>query len=126
MSTRKLGFHAAACTISYMAGIETARLLLRRWRDTDRDPFARMNADPRVMQHFPAPLTKQESDRLADTIEAHFESHGFGGWAAELRATGEFIGFIGLAIPRFQAAFMPAVEIGWRLDAAQWGRGLAT
>jgi len=112
--------------MSLMVGIENARLLLRRWRDADRDPFARMNADPVVMEYFPAPLSKQESDRLADTIEAHFVSHGFGGWAAELRATGEFIGFIGLAIPRFQAAFMPAVEIGWRLDAAQWGRGLAT
>jgi RimJ/RimL family protein N-acetyltransferase len=109
-----------------MASIETTRLLLRRWRDTDRDPFARLNADPTVMEYFPALLSKQESDRLADTIEAHFVSHSFGAWAAELRASGEFIGFIGLAIPRFEAAFMPAVEIGWRLDAAHWGKGLST
>lgn len=85
-----------------------------------------MNADPMVMEYFPAPLSRQESDRLADHIEAHFERHGFGLWAAELRTTGEFIGFIGLAVPGFEAAFMPCVEIGWRLDAAHWGKGLAT
>jgi RimJ/RimL family protein N-acetyltransferase len=79
-----------------------------------------------VMEHFPAPLSKQESDRLADNIEAHFERHGFGGWAAELRETGEFLGFIGLAAPGFEAPFTPCVEIGWRLDAAHWGKGLAT
>lgn len=109
-----------------MAGIETNRLLLRRWRDVDREPFARMNADPAVMEHFPLRLSREESDRLVDNIEAHFESHGFGAWAAEIRATGAFIGFIGLAVPRFQAAFTPCVEIGWRLDAKCWGKGLAT
>ena len=109
-----------------MAGIETARLILRRWRDTDREPFARLNADLVVMEHFPAPLSQTESDRLADNIEAHIERHGFGGWAAELRETGEFIGFIGLAVPGFEAPFTPCVEIGWRLDAAHWGNGLAT
>jgi RimJ/RimL family protein N-acetyltransferase len=109
-----------------MAEMETARLLLRRWRATDREAFARMNADPRVMEHFPALLSRQESDRQADDIEAHLREHGFGAYAAELRETGEFIGFVGLSIPRLQAAFMPAVEIGWRLDAAHWGKGLAT
>lgn len=109
-----------------MAEIKTDRLLLRRWRDEDREPFARMNADPAVMKHFPALLSRAESDRLADDIEAHFERYGFGAWAAELRATGVFIGFIGLAVPRFEAAFTPCVEIGWRMDAAYWGRGLAT
>lgn len=109
-----------------MAEIETNRVLLRRWRDADREPFARMNADPVVMEHFPARLSKQESDRMIDNIEARFARHGFGLWAAELRATTEFIGFIGLAIPRFQAAFTPCVEIGWRLDAEHWGKGLAT
>ena len=109
-----------------MAGIETDRLLLRRWRDQDREPFARINADPIVMEHFPAALSPAESDRLIDNIEAHFERQGFGLWAAELRATGEFIGFIGLAVPRFQAAFTPCVEIGWRIDTAYWGMGLAT
>jgi RimJ/RimL family protein N-acetyltransferase len=106
--------------------IETHRLLLRRWRDDDREPFACMNADPIVMEHFPARLTRDESDCLIENIEAHFERHGFGAWAAEVRDTRKFIGFIGLAVPRFQAPFTPCVEIGWRLDAAHWGRGLAT
>src|SRR3954447_6688640 len=109
-----------------LAQIQTDRLILRRWQDADREPFARMNADPEVMEHFPAQLSREESDGLIDKIEAHFESRGFGAWAAELRAEGEFIGFIGLAVPRFQAAFTPAVEIGWRLDAAHWGSGLAS
>lgn len=109
-----------------MSEIETERLLLRRWRDADREAFARMNADPAVMEHFPVRLSKAESDRLIDNIEAHFERHGFGLWAAELRATGEFIGFVGLSVPRFEAAFTPCVEIGWRLDATHWGAGLAT
>ncbi len=109
-----------------MVEIETARLLLRRWREADREPFARVNADPLVMEHFPALLSRAESDRLVDNIEAHFERHGFGLWAAEQRATGQFIGFIGLAVPRFEAAFTPCVEIGWRIDPAFWGMGLAT
>jgi RimJ/RimL family protein N-acetyltransferase len=106
--------------------IETKRLLLRGWRDADREPFARMNADPRVMEYQPALLTRPESDALVDRIEAHFAEHGFGLWAAELQATGEFVGYVGLAVPRFEAHFTPCVEIGWRLAAEYWGQGLAT
>jgi RimJ/RimL family protein N-acetyltransferase len=109
-----------------MSRIETDRLFLRRWRDPDRELFARLNRDRRVMEFFPGPLSAEQSDALVDRIEAHFDQHGFGLWAAELRATGGFIGFIGLAIPRFEAAFTPCVEIGWRLDPAHWGKGLAT
>ncbi len=109
-----------------MREIETDRLLLRRWRDSDREPFACMNRDPRVMEFFPAPLTPDESNALVDRIEDHFAQHGFGLWAAELCASGQFIGFVGLAIPRFDAAFTPCVEIGWRLAPEYWGRGLAT
>ena len=103
---------------SGMSEIETDRLILRRWRDADREPFARMNANPAVMEHLPARLSPEESDQLIQNIEKHFERHGFGLWAAELRATGEFIGFVGLSVPRFETAFTPCVEIGWRLDAA--------
>ena len=106
--------------------LHTERLLLRRWREADCEPFARMNADQRVMEYFPAPLTRAESDALVDRIEAHFAERGWGPWAAELRATGEFIGFIGLSVPRFEAHFTPCVEIGWRLAAEHWGKGLAT
>jgi ribosomal-protein-alanine N-acetyltransferase len=107
------------------AELETERLILRRWRVADREPFARMNQDPAVMEHFPAPLTLVETGLLIERIEAHFRERDFGPWAAELRESGEFIGFIGLSIPRFEAAFTPCVEIGWRLDARFWGKGLA-
>ncbi len=109
-----------------MTYVETPRLILRPWRDADREPFAGMNADPRVMRYFPSTLTRAESDDLADRAGAFLAEHGFGPLAAELRETGEFIGYIGLWIPTFEAHFTPCVEIGWRLATAHWNRGLAT
>jgi RimJ/RimL family protein N-acetyltransferase len=106
--------------------LETPRLKLRTWQPSDRAPFAALNADPRVMEFFPGVLSRKESDALADRIEAHFAEHGFGVFAAELRASEEFIGFVGLAVPSFAAHFTPCVEIGWRLAPAHWGQGLAT
>jgi RimJ/RimL family protein N-acetyltransferase len=106
--------------------IETERLILRRWLPGDREPFACMNRDPRVMEHFPAPLAPSESDALIDRIEAHFDEHGFGLYALQLRPDGAFVGFCGISVPAFQARFTPCVEIGWRLAADHWGRGLAT
>ncbi|MDH2443746.1 GNAT family N-acetyltransferase [Amnibacterium sp. CER49] len=105
---------------------ETERLLLRRWRDDDRAPFAALNADPEVMRHFPARLSREESDALIDRIEQHFDRHGYGLWALERRDTGEFLGFTGLAVPRFEAHFTPAVEVGWRLARSAWGAGYAS
>jgi RimJ/RimL family protein N-acetyltransferase len=106
--------------------IRTTRLLLRHWRAEDREPFAAMNADPRVMKFFPATLTREESDRGVDWIEAGIASRGWGLYAAELAETKKFIGFIGLSVPEFEAHFTPAVEIGWRLAAPYWNRGLAS
>ena len=106
--------------------LETGRLILRRWREEDRVSFRRMNADPRVMEFMPKVLEAAESDALMDRMERHFEEHGFGLFAVELKGDGEFIGFVGLSVPGFEAAFMPAVEIGWRLAAEYWGQGLAT
>jgi RimJ/RimL family protein N-acetyltransferase len=105
--------------------IKTARLRLRRWRADDRPRFARLNADPRVMEHFPSVLTTEASDALADLIDLHFERHGFGLWAVEIPGTALFAGFIGLSVPAFASAFTPCVEIGWRLAAEHWGRGYA-
>jgi RimJ/RimL family protein N-acetyltransferase len=106
--------------------ISTERLVLRRWRVEDREPFAALNADPRVMEHFPACLDRAASDAMVDRIEAHFVKHGFGPWAVEVRGGAPFIGYVGLAVPRFDAPFMPAVEIGWRLAFDAWGHGYAT
>jgi RimJ/RimL family protein N-acetyltransferase len=106
--------------------VKTERLLLRRWRDSDRIPFQAMNADPRVMEFFPSPLPPEDSDALIARAESHFDRHGFGPFAVELPDEIAFAGFIGLSVPNFDAPFMPAVEIGWRLAFDCWGRGLAT
>lgn len=106
--------------------LRTERLLLRRWRDDDRAPFAALNADPRVTEFLPAPLSRADSDALVDRIEAHFAAHGFGLWAVEVPGEIPFAGFVGLAVPAFEAAFTPCVEVGWRLAAACWGHGYAS
>ena len=106
--------------------LRTERLLLRRWIPADRVPFAAMNADPRVMQYLPAALSRDESDLLIARIDAHFDRRGFGLWAVEIPDVAPFAGFIGLAIPGFDAPFTPCVEIGWRLPTEHWGRGYAT
>jgi RimJ/RimL family protein N-acetyltransferase len=106
--------------------IRTERLLLRRWTQSDRAPFAALNADPRVMEHFPSVLTGDESNAMVERIEAHFERHGFGLWVVEVPDQIPFIGFVGLAVPSFEAHFTPCVEVGWRLAAEFWGNGYAT
>jgi RimJ/RimL family protein N-acetyltransferase len=106
--------------------LRTARLVLRRWRPEDREPFASVNADPLVMLHFPATLTRKESDALAGRIEWHFGHYGFGLWAVEIPSVTPFAGFIGLSVPSFEAHFTPCVEVGWRLMKRHWGMGYAT
>ncbi|MEV0229180.1 GNAT family N-acetyltransferase [Nonomuraea sp. NPDC050786] len=104
----------------------TQRLIMRRWRDEDREPFAAMNADPEVMEHFPALLTRAESDHFVDRIEEEFDRHGYGLWALEVRESGSFIGFTGLIWQTFDQPFLPAWEVGWRLARPAWGHGYAT
>lgn len=106
--------------------VETTRLVLRAFRDSDREPFAALNADPEVMELMPSVLTRKESDTLIDRILQRWNEDGHGLWALERREDGVFRGFAGLARPRFEAHFTPAVEVGWRLAREAWGHGYAT
>lgn len=103
--------------------IRTERLLLRTWRDSDREPFAALNADPVVMEHFPATLTRAESDAFVDRIERHFAMHGYGLWVVE--HDGEFLGYTGLSWAE-GLPMSPCLEVGWRLVRSAWGHGYAT
>jgi RimJ/RimL family protein N-acetyltransferase len=106
--------------------LTTKRLLLREWQDGDREPFAAINADPRVMEHFTRRLDRAESDAFVERILDHWAADGHGLWAVETKADGQFIGFVGLTPPNFEAHFTPCVEIGWRLAPEAWGQGYAT
>ena len=102
-----------------------ARLILRAWREEDLAPFAELNADPAVMEYFPGTLSRAESDAFAARIRSEMAERGFGLWAVEVPGVAPFIGFTGLAVPRFEAHFTPCVEVGWRIARAHWGRGYA-
>ncbi|MEX2319241.1 MAG: GNAT family N-acetyltransferase, partial [Bauldia sp.] len=106
--------------------IETPRLLLRDWTDADAEPFAALNADPRVMEFFPQALDRMASDTLTGRIREGLARDGFGLYAVEVKEPGRLIGFAGLARPGFDAPFMPAIEVGWRLARESWGNGYAT
>ncbi len=111
--------------------LETERTRLRGWRPEDLDAFAEMNADPKVMEHFPAPYSREQSDALAVRSQQRLEREGLGVFALEIKAreteaSPSFAGFVGLSRVTFEAAFTPAVEIGWRLPVWAWGQGYAS
>lgn len=106
--------------------LRTERLILREWREGDLPLFAAMNSDPEVMRFMPKLLSRDECATRIQSIRDHFRVHGFGLWAVEVREVLPFVGFVGLNIPRFEAPFMPCVEIGWRLAREAWGQGFAT
>ena len=109
-----------------MEQIETDRLILREWLPEDLAPFIALNKDPRVMECMPKLLTEAESTELANKIRTRFEKQGFGLFACVIKDTGEFIGYVGLNMPEFEAHFTPCVEIGWRLAYHAWGKGYAS
>jgi len=103
------------------------RVLLRGWREDDLEPFAALNSDPRVMAHYPALLTRAESDAFVlERAVPAFAERGYGPWAVEVPGVAPFIGYVGLLAPTFEASFTPCVEIGWRLAFPAWGHGYAT
>lgn len=106
--------------------MNTKRLTLRPWNETDREAFILINQDPLVMEHMPSLLSAAETDAFIARIQDHFREHGFGLWAVEVKESGECIGYIGLSAPSFTAHFTPCVEIGWRLSSKHWGKGYAT
>lgn len=106
--------------------LETNQLLLRSWSKEDLLPFAKLNANTKVMQHFPKTLTMEETKKMMEVLKQRFIKDGFSFFATELKATGEFIGFIGLNIPAYTTPFTPCVEIGWRIDEEFWNKGYAT
>ena len=114
-----------------MTTLTTDRLILRPWTEADFEPFAAMSADPQVMEHFPATLTRAESDAVAGKLKALIEENGIGFWALEAPGEAGFIGFTGIQKVMFEAPFAPAppdsvVEIGWRLARPYWGKGFAS
>lgn len=108
------------------AQIETARLILRSWREADKAPFAALNADPEVMRHFPMPLTREESDTLVDRVTVAMAERGWGWYAVEVKNGAPCIGMIGLNVPHYELPCGPCVEVGWRLARTSWGKGYAT
>lgn len=108
-----------------MTVLTTERLILRPWREDDLEPFAALNADPDVMRFFPSLLDREQSDAMAHRLAGRIVDNGWGLWAAEVKDGAPFIGFIGLQPIPFDAHFTPALEVGWRLDKAFWGRGYA-
>lgn len=108
-----------------MTELRTERLLLRDWRESDLAPWAAMNADPEVREHFPGVLTREQSDASVAGFQADLDRRGWGWWALEVRSTGRFIGFAGLDPVEEDMPFS-GVEAGWRLARAAWGHGYAT
>jgi len=106
--------------------IKTARLGLRNWVPSDEKPFIEMCKDEVVMQHFPKPLSKEETKGLISRLQTHFDTHGYCYFAIDLLETDEFIGFTGFANQTWKSEFTPCVDIGWRLKQSAWGKGYAT
>ncbi|MEO7105441.1 MAG: GNAT family N-acetyltransferase [Rhodoferax sp.] len=106
--------------------LRTPRVLLRQWKDSDIDAWAAMNADPEVRRYFPSVLSRADAQGEADRIRASIAQRGWGMWALEVPGVHPFAGFVGLNLPGYEAPWMPAVEIGWRLAPAAWHKGYAT
>ncbi len=106
--------------------IKTDRLILRPWHEGDLQTFAELNADTRVMEHFPSIRTFKETVKEYESIQEHFKTHGYGWWAVSEKDKTKFIGFIGLRYIDFPAPFTPAIEVAWRLKFDYWGKGYAT
>jgi len=119
--------HDSREPVTIPESFSTKRLLLRRWSDRDLAHFASLNADSKVVEFLPAAMTRADSDLFVqERVETHFAEYGYGPWAVQRLDTGDFIGYVGLMWQTFDAAFTPALEVGWRLSRQNWGNGYAT
>lgn len=112
--------------MKHLIEIDTDRLHLRQWRGTDLEPFAKISANPEVMEFFPSTLSRESSDSAVARWQLHIAEHGWGMWAAQLLSSGALIGFVGLQMTSERMPFDQCVEVGWRLARPYWGRGLAS
>ena len=112
--------------MSRIIELETDRLRLRQWKESDYPLFSALNSDPEVMKYFPEKLSTDESNCLAIKLQSHIQDRGWGLWALEVKSTNQFIGFAGLHNTDELFSFSPAIEIGWRLSKAHWKQGFAT
>jgi len=106
--------------------LETDRLILRTWADSDLQPMHEINQDPKVMEYFPGLQDLKATKNFISKVNNHFDKHGYSLYACLRKDSNQFIGFIGLLIADFEAHFTPATEIGWRLSSKHWGQGFAT
>jgi RimJ/RimL family protein N-acetyltransferase len=116
---------SASVSTNYPTMLRTRRLILRQWQESDFLPYARLNADQRVMEFMLGTMTEEETRQSIENIEKHFDAHGFGRWAVEIAESEKFIGFVGINIPTYTLPFSPCVEVAWRICANEWGKGYA-
>ena len=110
---------------NYPAVLQTRRLILRQWQESDFLPYAKLNADQRVMEFMLGTMTEEETRQSIENIEKHFDAHGFGRWAVQIADSEKFIGFVGISIPTYTLPFSPCVEVAWRVCPDEWGKGYA-
>lgn len=117
---------SARKTVNLLPVLHTQRLILRPWYPADLVEFAKINADPKVMEFYERTLTQTESDALAEKIQREFAERGYGFWAVEVPHVAPFIGYIGLNYWNLEMPFAPCIDVGWRVSSHYWGQGYAT
>ena len=117
---------SASVSTNYPTVLRTRRLILRQWQESDFLPYAKLNADQRVMEFMLGTMTEEETRQRIENIGKHFDAHGFGRWAVQIADSEKFIGFVGISIPTYTLPFSPCVEVAWRICSGRMGKGICT